>query len=489
MPTTSKFFLTAKLVVAAILFAANVNAQQQGRVGPLIQTKWIGSSAPYTNMTPMDRGKHSNIGCETVAVAQLMNYHKHPPRGIGQSQPYTTKSQEILVPSVNFEVDYDWDNMLTTYPSNNSGTEQQRNAVALLMYHVGVSQRADFRSSGGVGTGGTPRALIDFFGYDKSLEVHHGSFHSDEAWEKILKAQIDAGLPVFYFGLNKSPEGVITFSHVIIMDGYNSDGKFHFNYGYGGNLDGYYVPRKLPQPMNDDQTILINIKPDEGGVGNNEIALWDFATSQTTVHQNNGFTVTVVLQTVGYFYGGRAGVALVDNNDRIVQVVGERNVIPRHPGRRSSSFEITCLVPETVKAGQYRLRIVIRPGDGVGKGEWKIVTLSAVGNGVPSAIPITVAPESTIYRSPGQDIFDASARGTVADVEHHLDNGADVNAKNGDGSTPLHIAVAQNSDATVVRRLIALGANVNAFDKSYQTPLGVANTPEKKAILRVNGGK
>ena len=53
-----------------------------------------------------------------------------------------------------------------------------------------------------------------------------------------------------------------------------------------------------------------------------------------------------------------------------------------------------------------------------------------------------------------------------------LDHGADVNATDAGGNTPLHLAVASSDE--LVRLLVERGANVNAKDQLGRTPLDVA---------------
>ena len=65
--------------------------------------------------------------------------------------------------------------------------------------------------------------------------------------------------------------------------------------------------------------------------------------------------------------------------------------------------------------------------------------------------------------------------------------GADVNAKNDDGGTPLHIA-ADWGRKEIVELLIAKGADVNMKDRKGRTPLDLANW-ETKDLLRKHGGK
>ena len=51
----------------------------------------------------------------------------------------------------------------------------------------------------------------------------------------MLKAELDAQRPVYYAGC--SEEGC----HAFVCDGYASDDYFHFNFGWGGSSNGYYV--------------------------------------------------------------------------------------------------------------------------------------------------------------------------------------------------------------------------------------------------------
>ena len=73
-------------------------------------------------------------------------------------------------------------------------------------------------------------------------------------------------------------------------------------------------------------------------------------------------------------------------------------------------------------------------------------------------------------------------------VELLIAKGADVNAKNDDESTPLHYAETKE----VAELLIAKGADVNAKDEDGETPLYYAiarQNPKTADLLRKHGGK
>jgi cytohesin len=89
-------------------------------------------------------------------------------------------------------------------------------------------------------------------------------------------------------------------------------------------------------------------------------------------------------------------------------------------------------------------------------------------------------------------IHDAARDGDLAGVQELLDAGADVNAKDNDGWTPLHIAASKNH-REIVELLIAKGADVNAAGESSSvfiwqggfTPLHYAAVNGHKEIVEL----
>jgi ankyrin repeat protein len=90
---------------------------------------------------------------------------------------------------------------------------------------------------------------------------------------------------------------------------------------------------------------------------------------------------------------------------------------------------------------------------------------------------------------PSVDIHQAAREGSIEAVKQHIADGADVNAKNFMGWTPLHF-VASRRDKEIAELLIAKGADVNAKDDDGSTPLHVAayNGHKEIVVLLIDAG-
>jgi len=354
----------------------------------LLQTKW-NQSSPYNDMFPYipehskanSRNGRLVTDCGTTAATQIIAYHRHPNRATGQSSilgPHGIEMQQV-----NFEnYPFDWANIRNTYTAADSGTVHG-NAVAQLNYIYGMA-----RGNGG----GFSKILIDNFGYDKSFQTHYRRFYNDIEWENLIRKQLDAGLPVFYYGNYPTDAASSDGYHAFVVDGYDNSGKFHANWGWGGGHDGWYFINdfdpEAPASTYAGEYIYINIKPNTGSTGSNEFGLDAFSADKTDIQQNELFKVSFTLRSFGFTHLSHLGMALVDSNGNITQVIGTRNYnFEMSPGTRTSeNLTIDCFAPETVNPGQYRVMAVARPTDG----DWKIVTRSAIRNDVPSAVNINV---------------------------------------------------------------------------------------------------
>lgn len=218
-------------------------------VPPLIQTKWNQSWSndncdpiAYNYMVPPDNGLHclhQLVGCGAVALAQVMNYWQYP-------LLYQARQQ------------FDWCNMTDSLNKcNDHSYEKHRDAIALLMYSCAediISEYGCFETTSNLDN--TRNALVNQYGYSNSA-THRYRTSDFDSWISLIKQNLDEGKPVIYRGSGSG-------GHAFVCDGYDSEYKFHFNWGWAGRGDGYYTLNNLTpngHNYNNYQAAIVYIKP------------------------------------------------------------------------------------------------------------------------------------------------------------------------------------------------------------------------------------
>lgn len=205
-------------------------------IQPLIITQW-NQTAPYNNMCPVVSGRPTYTGCVATAMAQIMYYHKWPITGTGSNSYDIEIEGQPVSPYADFgNTTYRWDDMLTKYRKG-FYNQAQADAVATLMYHCGVSANMGYGvNESGASSRNAMSALVSYFNYDKALSLEQRIFYTDDEWEGLIYNELANGRPVYYSGATIEGSG-----HAFICDGYDGSGNFHFNWGWGGYYDGYYL--------------------------------------------------------------------------------------------------------------------------------------------------------------------------------------------------------------------------------------------------------
>lgn len=201
-------------------------------ISPLLgETQW-NQKEPFNNYCPKYNGSTLSVtGCVATAMAQIMYYHKYPEELPNDIPSYTTKTYKIPMEGEGAGYAYEWDNMLPVYGKNAS--DKSKHAVAMLMLHCGKAVQMDYGPSSGGWMASD--ALIQYFGYDPDLmqELYRGNFSISE-WNTIICNELRAARPVYYRGQSSS------IGHAFVCDGYDGNGLFHINWGWGGFQDGYF---------------------------------------------------------------------------------------------------------------------------------------------------------------------------------------------------------------------------------------------------------
>ena len=255
-------------------------------IAPLLKTPWNqlepywNDTPPYDGANPDWKGQPSATGCVATAMAMVMNYYQWPKDACTEIPAYDLTTAHENVEKV-WHIDalppttFDWDNMLDNYetPEGIIGTPEQQKAVAKLMRYCGQSVQMRYSPmDSSASFQAAAEALVKYFGYQNTVQVSQRIYYSINGWEDLIYSELANGRPMVYSGF--SEDG----GHTFVCDGYDGNGLFHINWGWGGTNDDYFSLSVL-NPYNNtsagasssgigfciDQSAIIGVQPDKDG--------------------------------------------------------------------------------------------------------------------------------------------------------------------------------------------------------------------------------
>lgn len=206
-------------------------------VNKLITAAWDQGEASesgdaYNQQCPTISKKHCFVGCVATAMAQVMRYHQWPDNYTTEIPAYRS-NDDLGTLSKLSKVKFDWKNMVDRYDEGQ--TNAQCNAVAQLMKYCGYSVKMDYGTDASSAyTNDVAMAMRTYFGYDINTRYVKRSDYSIEGWDDLIYNEVSHGRPVIYSGNN--PGG----GHAFVCDGYDGQGFYHINWGWGGFCNGFF---------------------------------------------------------------------------------------------------------------------------------------------------------------------------------------------------------------------------------------------------------
>lgn len=234
-------------------------------IAPLVETKW-NQGTPYNNLCPSVNNVKCPSGCVATAMAQVMKFWNYPEVGTGRVTA-TLPSGGTGEGFINLaQKPFDWNNMIDSY-SGYDYTNEQGNAVATLMQAAGYAAKMNYAPGGsGALSINAAISLSKNFKYNPNIQYLQRLYFNASEWNEIVYNELAAGRPILYGGQSTSV------GHEFVCDGYDGNGYFHFNWGWGGMSDGYFILDALnPNSVgtgggagggyNSRQDIIIGIQP------------------------------------------------------------------------------------------------------------------------------------------------------------------------------------------------------------------------------------
>ena len=300
-------------------------------IAPLMTSKWDQSPLynmlcpRYNGQVEKYAGNNCVTGCVATAMAQVMNYHQWPKEPTKSIPGYRYTISDLdpengVVENFDLQelapVTFDWDNMCDRLTERGGATAAgvTRNnimAVARLMQYCGQSVRMSYSPGCSASyTQYVAQALRTYFGYDKGVRTVSRMYYSIKAWEDLIYQELANNRPVVYAGI--SDDG----GHEFVCDGYDGNGMFHINWGWGGVCDEYFSLSVLnPYAQNVSGVLFPNIgfcinqgavigiqPPTEGTVAASDLPELENLTKYTVTDMGDYFRIDVQMSYVNFIY-------------------------------------------------------------------------------------------------------------------------------------------------------------------------------------------
>jgi hypothetical protein len=244
-------------------------------IAPLVKTRW-NQGYPYNLLCPLDKEKnqHAITGCVATAMAQLINYFNFPIIGKG-SNKYTHPDFGEIETDFSKSV-YKYNLMKNTQSEYKD--DESKMAVARLMSDCGVAANMHYGLGGsGAASGNAMKGLISNFGYDAKM-FNCAPKTTDEEWYNLLYDNLNYGIPMYYAGYS----GKLGSGHAFVCDGFEN-GKFHFNWGWGGSADGYFFTgyQSVNHEFGNGMHIIAYLVPSDLSLGSGDLTPDKFEQNNT----------------------------------------------------------------------------------------------------------------------------------------------------------------------------------------------------------------
>ncbi|MBN2727963.1 MAG: C10 family peptidase [Bacteroidales bacterium] len=221
-------------------------------------------NAPYNNMVPIDptNSTRSVAGCPAIAMSMIVNYqesinntvftdaddyyHNYGGRQYWIDDDYAVNGFPSF-PLLNAYLD----TLVMHYQAQQSLTNNDK---AALVFACGVACKQVYTSSVS-GTFGVSQALAAYYRFNfNTIEILYSGDTTIQT--RLIQNMMDS-LPAHLALVDSAG----TIGHNIVVDGYDSNGLFHLNFGWGGTANGWYdIPAGIPYQLTVIEGVIVDIE-------------------------------------------------------------------------------------------------------------------------------------------------------------------------------------------------------------------------------------
>ena len=285
---------------------------------------------PYNNNCPasshaLTSNGRCYAGCVPVAFSTIMKGLRHPSRGFGEfGYDYVLDGQDMTAFAKFNDYTYNYSQMRNGYGE----TAYNAQAVSELVYEVGVAFHTIYSGeSSDALLRNVFRGMIAFFDYNANIQyVQKSSYaYNEQAWYDMMYSEIDNGRPIYYMGYRTIDNNgnACNVGHAFVLDGYDSNGKVHINWGFQPEEYNTYFDWELLSPRNNydydpyksgfnaNQAAIIGICPDTTGIGG--VVVKNVNLEADTMPAND-LRATIDIQSLSGTWNGSLRYGIVSKN-------------------------------------------------------------------------------------------------------------------------------------------------------------------------------
>lgn len=287
-------------------------------IEPMVKAEWS-QRAPYNTMLPvLSSGSNAAVGCVATAMAQLMHYWHWPKRTLRIIPSYVSDTLHINMPALP-TVDFNWDAMQNTYLTDDINSAAAKAAAQLSLYCAQSLKMNFMENMSSASTADVIPAMYTYFNYTSTAKYLQRRFFTTQQWEQMVLDELAARRPIIYRGRKVSG------GHAFICDGYDGNGMFHFNWGWNGSGNGYFLLSVLNPDQQGtgsaagsygyiiDQAMITGLEPGSAGEAGLDVAAKQIEVSSvknTRTSTSADFSVTqethflnIMSNTIDFNYG------------------------------------------------------------------------------------------------------------------------------------------------------------------------------------------
>lgn len=375
-------------------------------VDALCKSQW-GQDAPFDLYTPTIGGLNTPCGCVATAMAQIMRHFEWPACGRGSivynCPGYGVISRDFSQNSYNWAVMQDKGGMIRN--------TEVREAMGLIAYDAGLSVRMSYSPSGsGAYEEDARKALATTFQYKASTArvLHRECYATQNEWLDIIRAELDSNRPILYCA-----QDTINGGHAYVVDGYDSNGYVHVNWGWNGDSNGFYditsfTPDETVFDFCDFHRMIVGIEPDFSGEDTQMAQYYLYMENAPECSGSQKLGKPFILTYKNIFNVGfdshtyTIGVGLYDEDGNLIKNISVKSseismsyTQQFKPSYGFGTFHVAASLDEEFPEGKYALRCIFCEKD---YDEWLLP--ETVGGSAVNWIPIVVKDGKVYLNSP-----------------------------------------------------------------------------------------